>query len=222
VSSPLAASKALVSLIQEGVLPTAFQQSLVEWAVGLGIGVGGGLVVGVLMGEFKLVEFALNPFVNFLYATPRVALLPLLVVWLGLGTLSQTVFVILTCTFPMLLNSIAGVRNVNQGYRDVAACFGVRGLQSIVKISIPGAVPYLMVGFRISASLGLVGVIIAQLEVSVSGLGSLLVNYGRAFQTPELMAVLFVTALFGVVIAVFMWAMERWAVPWVREARAIQ
>jgi sulfonate transport system permease protein len=215
-STPLDVARAFPGIVTSGTLSAALSQTMNEWAISLGIGMGGGLLLGALMGRYRWLERLMNPFVDFLIATPRVVLVPLLVVWIGVGSEGRILFAVLTNMFVVVINTIAGVRNVNRQYVDVGRSVGMSDRAITLKVRVPGAIPYILAGARLCASVSLVGLIIAELEFSNVGIGYLLQIYQANAETSKVLVLVAVTSVLGLLIVGVFKAIERLAFGWVR------
>lgn len=220
-SNPARVAAAYPRLITSGALAAALASTMTEWAISLGIGVVGGVLIGAVMGRYAWAERVLNPFVNFLLVTPRVVLIPLLIVWIGVGAEGRVIFAVLTNIFVVIINTMAGVKNVDVQYLDVGRALSLSDREVMWKIRVPGAVPYVLAGTRLCASVSLVGLIIAQLEFSNVGLGYLLQIYQSQLETANVLAVVVVTAVIGIAIVGFFKGVERMFFNWVRESSAM-
>ncbi|MGH3221285.1 MAG: ABC transporter permease [Streptosporangiaceae bacterium] len=215
ISSPWATARALGPLLTQQLLWDAVATSAKETAIGGAVGITGGAALGVLIAVSNHARSLLMPFVNFMNATPLVVLIPLLVIWVGVDANARILFVALISTWPMLLNVLAGVRNVPVSYREVGTAFDLSRAQIVRKIVIPAAVPYILTGLRLASAMAIIGTIISEIEVSFQGLGFLLTNFGTNFQTDKLLATVIVTAAFGVVIVGLINLVRRCFFPWI-------
>lgn len=198
ISTPSEVAQDLYWLVRWGTLQLALVQSLQEMLLGLAAGLAVGIGLGVLMGRYAAAEKVLAPYVNFFNATPLVVVIPLLVIWVGISIKARLLFIFLVTLWPVLLNTLAGIKNVNRGYIEVGMAFGLSESQIVRCISLPAAVPYILTGVRISAGLAIIGMIVSEMEVSFVGLGFLLLHFGSAFETGRLLAVIMVSSLFGI------------------------
>src|SRR5579859_7287601 len=222
LSTPTGVVAALASMSTQGQIWLALLTSLEEMFIGLSIGLVCGILLGMLMGRYWFVEKVLSPYVNFFNATPLVVTLPLLIIWVGISTQARLLFVVLITIWPVLLNTLAGVKNVSQGYIDVGRAFGLSEAQMLREISIPAAVPYILAGVRVSVGLAIIGMIISEIEVSMVGLGFLLTSFGNSFQTGKLFAVILVTSVLGVLSAAIVRLVEKRWFRWIGELSASQ
>jgi NitT/TauT family transport system permease protein len=177
--------------VTTGQLPGAFAESAIEMLIGFAIAATVGVALGVLMSAFAVLRRALSPFVAFGNASPGVAILPVLIIWFGLGGVARVTFIALLAVWTMAINSLAGIENLDVRYREVGLVFGLRRIQMVRKVIIPGAMPYLLTGARIALAQCAVGMILSGSEIGYSGLGGLATTFGTESRTPSLMAVIF-------------------------------
>jgi NitT/TauT family transport system permease protein len=222
ISTPSQVATELFGMVTGGTLFDPLLESLEEMVIGGVAGIVTGIAIGVLMGRYQVVDTVLSPFVNFLNATPLVVTIPLVIIWVGIGQNARLLFVFLISLWPVLLNTLAGIRNAKRGYAEVGAAFGLSETQVLRKISLPAATPFILAGVRISAGLAIIGMIVSEMEVSLTGLGNLLVTYGNSFLTGKLLTVVFVASMFGVGnVLLLKWVQSRFF-PWIAGQAAEQ
>lgn len=197
IPSPLETLEALQRLTLNGDLSVALAQSLSIFATGLGLAALVGIPFGATMGMVPLVGRTLDVFVYALAATPRVAFIPLIIVLLGLGTEAKSFVVFLGAVMPIIINTYAGVQNSDDELIEMARSTGLGRLELFWHVVLPGAVPFLITGIRLGATIGLINTVVAELYMAVNGLGGLLALYGNTFRMAEYFAVVFVLALIG-------------------------
>ncbi|HUY06191.1 MAG TPA: ABC transporter permease [Acidimicrobiales bacterium] len=219
LSSPIAVARAFANILTHRQTVSSLLQSLREMYLGLVLGVTIGFTIGIFIGRFESVNNVASPFVNVLNATPLIVVIPLLVIWTGIGMQARVVFTMLVTTFPMLLNTAAGVRNVHKGYVEVAATLGLSERATLFKVAIPAAVPYVLAGLRSSLSLAIIGMVVGEMEVSSIGVGWLLIQYGDGLQTAFLLALLMITSIFGVLNVTALKIVERTVFKWTTSTR---
>lgn len=219
LSSPLAVAKAIGSILTHGETISALLLSLREMYLGLVLGIAIGFTLGVFIGRFPAVNNVMSPFVNVVNATPLIVAIPLLVIWTGIGMEARVVFTMMVTTFPMLLNTAAGVRNVHKGYVEVASTLGLSERATLWKVAIPAATPYVLAGFRSSLSLAIIGMVVGEMEVSNVGVGWLLLQYGAGLQTAFLLGLICITSIFGVVNVTILKVIERTVFKWTVSTR---
>jgi ABC-type nitrate/sulfonate/bicarbonate transport system permease component len=220
VSTPSSVVAALGSLIGNGQLPEAFLRSLLEMLGGLLVAAVLGIGTGLLMGRVRLVERALEPLVAFGNATPSIALLPVMEVWFGLGTAARVAFITVICTWPLLVNTYAGVKAVRGRYRDVGVAFGLGPWRQTWKIYLPGTVPFIFVGIRIALAVGAVGMILGGQEIGQSGLGGLTADFGSYSETADLVATIVTTTILAMLLFAVFRRIQAWRFPWVAATSA--
>ncbi|MDX6344437.1 MAG: hypothetical protein QOH87_4575 [Trebonia sp.] len=220
VSTPGKVVAALGSLIANGQLPAAFLHSLLEMLGALVVAAVLGIGTGLLMGRVRLAERALEPVVAFGNATPSIALLPVMEVWFGIGTAARVAFITVICTWPLLVNTYAGVRAVRGRYRDVGAAFGFGPWRQTWKIYLPGTVPFIFVGMRIALAVGAVGMILGGQEIGQSGLGGLTADFGSYSETADLVATIVTTTALAMLLFLVFRRLQDWRFPWVAATSA--
>jgi NitT/TauT family transport system permease protein len=216
--SPYSAIEGLVSLASVGSLFPALWLSVREMYMGLAIGVGAGICIGLLIGTFARVDRVALPYINVLNSIPGVILIPVLIIWLGLGATTRVVFVVLITIWPMVINVRAGVRSSALRYRDLGKVFELSRTAMMRKVMLPASTPYLLAGLRISFGLAIIGMIVGEMDISFKGLGYLLVSFGSSLQTPRLVGVVCLTAFIGLAQAGVVKLVETRFLPWVRHA----
>jgi NitT/TauT family transport system permease protein len=212
VSTPLAVAEAFVGLFAgTGNYSLVNQTSVTLYSmlVGFLLAVLVGIPIGLAMGIWRPLDIAFNPYVNALYVTPRIAMIPLIVIWFGIGFEAIVFTVFLTAVFPILINTYAGARNISKWLIDVADVFGVSGSQRFRKVIFPSTVPFLMTGLRLGLGQAFIGVIVAQLLLSIEGLGYMLSAFGDYYDTPQLIATILVLCIIGVALTSLVQFFER-------------
>jgi NitT/TauT family transport system permease protein len=216
-ATPLAVLRAGRALLASGELRPHALASGQALVLGFGLSVLVGLPVGVAMGRLPWLRHLLDPLVMAGHATPRIALLPVLILWLGIGVASKAAAAFLGAVFPVIVNTLAGVQQLDALWERAVRAFGGGRLAVIGKVVLPGALPAVMGGLRLGFGRALIGVIVGEMYVSVAGIGQLLVAYGHAGRTAELLAL---AGLVGVVSLAAVFACrvaERRLGPWREE-----
>jgi NitT/TauT family transport system permease protein len=183
LSSPSRVWKAAVTLAETGELWTHIQVSGIEFLVGYSISALIGIPLGICLGWYRRFNFAFDPFVNALYAAPRVAFLPLIVIWIGIGFGSKLALVILSGIFPIMMNSRDAVKTTPRHLLDAAESFQASQWQVFKTIVLPSAVPFIIAGLRLGAGRALIGVFVAELYVAQAGVGYMITQAGATFKT---------------------------------------
>jgi ABC-type nitrate/sulfonate/bicarbonate transport system permease component len=219
-SYPSAILAAVPALVATGELQAAFIYSMQSLSIGLGFAILLGTTLGLLMGRYRLVDQSLDVQISALYSTPNVALIPVIILWFGLGLLSKIVIVFLAAFFPIIVNTYSGVRNVSRGQVEVALAEGANEAQIFAKIVIPASLPFITTGIRLAVGRAVVGMVVAEMFTAVTGLGGAIVAYGNAFATDKLFVVIIVLALLGVTLTELIRVLERRLAPWKETERA--
>jgi len=173
-----------------------------------------GLPLGLVLGRWKLLADVFEPYLDAIYATPRVVIVPLVILWFGVGYEGR-VFLIWIGTFiPIVINTAIGVRNARRDLIEVATSFGADERQLARHVILPGAVPYIMAGLRIAMGRALVGVIVAEIFLDLTGLGGIIQTESAYFRTHRMLAAVVVVALLGTVLISSMGWLERRFAGW--------
>jgi ABC-type nitrate/sulfonate/bicarbonate transport system permease component len=213
-SRPSLVMQATATAIANGELWYHGRVTLGEFVVGFSLAVIVGLSLGVLAGWSRRAGELVDPFLMALSSTPRSALIPILVVWFGLGFGSKVVLVFLNSLIPIVIDTMAGVRTVDGRLRQVARSFGASQWAQLVHVLVPGAIPHIFAGLRLGLNLALIGVIIAEMYVAIAGMGRMIVIYGGALRIDDLLAYIFVVSIFGCGLVLLLGLIERVLVPW--------
>jgi NitT/TauT family transport system permease protein len=152
------------------------------------------------LGWYRRLHIIFDPFVAALYATPRVALVPLFLLWLGIGLKSKIAIIFLGAMFPVLVNVMAGVKTVDEMLVRCARSFGATDRQIFFTLAVPGAVPFIVTGMRLAVGRGLVGLYVAELVASTAGIGHLMNVAGATFQTDKFFVGVVILAVSGYVL----------------------
>jgi ABC-type nitrate/sulfonate/bicarbonate transport system permease component len=173
-----------------------------------------GILLGIVMAQWRMLEYVLDPFINALYAIPRIALVPLIILWAGLEFAGKVTILVSVAIFPITVNTYAGVRDVRGSMLEIGRAYGATEWQIFWKIVLPAAVPFIMAGVRLAVGLAIIGIIVAEFFTAISGLGGMIVEYANVFATAKLFVPIIVIALIGVILTeLVMWLerrMSRW------------
>jgi ABC-type nitrate/sulfonate/bicarbonate transport system permease component len=208
--------------IADGTLPHALVQSLAVFGIGFAASAVTGILFGVIIGGFKTVERVFDPFINALNATPRVAFIPLIIVWVGLGVEAKIVITWVSAVVPILINAAAGVKEADADLTEMARSLGVRKWTLFSRVLVPGALPSILTGLRIGSALAILGTVVSELYTQQAGLGGLLVNDSNNFEMARYFAVVVVLGALGIVVTALLRAAENYFYRWRvdhREAR---
>jgi NitT/TauT family transport system permease protein len=200
IPTPLATAAAAREMFAEATIWRAIGESLAVYAGGYLLAVLVGIPTGLLMGGFRLLGRTLEIYVNALTATPRVAFIPLIIVLLGLGYEAKVAIIFLGAVMPLVINTYAGVLNADGELVEMARSAGATRGQIFRRILLPGALPFIVVGLRLGATIGLINTVVAELYTAVRGLGGLLAVFGNTFQMAPYFVVVFVLAAIGTLV----------------------
>lgn len=210
---------AFVRLTLDGTLIAAASSSIAILLVGLALSGVLGVVVGLVMGRYRRARWILEPYVNGLYATPTIAFLPLLMLWLGLFAAPKIAIVVLIAVFPVIKNTFAGVGTVGQEMLEPAVSMKASELQIFTKVIMPATMPFIMAGMRLAVGRAVVGVVVAEFFTAQSGLGGMLVEAASTFKTAEMFVPVIALLIIGVSLTGLVdWAYARIA-PWKESER---
>jgi NitT/TauT family transport system permease protein len=199
ISQPTMIARALAQGARSGELARSVGVSLREFAAGFGAAVVVGLALGVLAGWFRAVEYALDPFIWFIYSAPLIAFYPLFVLWLGLGPGTVIAISFLLSVTPIAVNTMTGIKNVSPALLVAARAFGARPRDVLWKVALPASVPMIAAGLRLGIGRALTGVVVAELFVPSGGLGSSIAYNGGLLRTTNMLASLMVIVVLGVI-----------------------
>lgn len=205
---------AFLDLVSSGRLWEALWPSLQLLFVGFSVSMAIGLVLGLLIGRSKIADYTLGPYIAALYATPEIALVPIILVWFGFDFSGRVVVVILASTFTMLYNVMAGARNVPEDLLDVARSFGASRATVLFSVILPSAVPFIVAGIRVSIGRAVVGMAVAEVYLRIGGIGALISAFGARFVTDYLIATILVLPLLGIGLTRLLTVLERRIAPW--------
>lgn len=203
-------------VIVDQALIVALAGSIGNMFVGMALAIAVGIPLGVLMGRSKVIENVLDPYVMFLYVLPSVAFVPVLVVMLGIDIKLRLALIFLSAVFPLMINTIAGVKNVDSELVDGGRSFCASELQIMRTIILPASVPFIFAGIRIGFSAAWVGAIVAEMTAIITGVGGLLLQSASRFRTAEVFVAIFGIMIVAVAIQVVTSRVERWITPWRR------
>jgi NitT/TauT family transport system permease protein len=178
-----------------------------------------GIVLGVLIARARWLELTLNPFIVATQVIPKVALVPLFVLWFGFGITSKVIVAAVLSFFPILTNTALGVKSIEEGHRDVMVSLNATRWQIFRRLELPSALPYIITGLEVGIVLAIIGAIVGEYLGGSSGLGHLLIARLNAFETDQMFAVLIHMSLLGFTFYFLIGALRRRLIPWHASAR---
>ena len=212
--APTAIISALLQMIADGEIGMSLAASLYRILAGFFIGSLVGLAVGLVTGTSALMDKIGTPIVNAIYPIPKIALLPLFILWLGIGELSKVTIIALGVFFPVAMNTYSGVKNVDTLLLKVAASFNASWWMTMKSVVLPNALPMIFAGLRLAAGTSLLLLVAAEMIAAQVGIGALILHYGDLMITDRLMAGVIVLSLLGLVFNLILQFLERKAIPW--------
>jgi len=214
---PSAIFDAFLALVHNGKLAGALMQSLQPFVAGYGAAIAVGVPLGLVLGRFWVAEAAIGILITGGYAMPLVALVPLLILWFGLGFAVKAAVIFLMAIFPICINTWLGVKSVPKTLIDVGKSLVASDAVILRRIVLPATLPYIMAGIRLAVGRAVVGMVIAEFFTQISGLGGIIINAGNNFDT----ATMFVPIILLMILAVGLNALigwfERVVAPWQAE-----
>jgi NitT/TauT family transport system permease protein len=194
-----------------------------ETMLGFGAAVVGGIAVAFILDRFPRIAMLLWPSVLFAQITPKVAIAPLLLLWLGFGIESKVLIAFLISFFPILVNAHAGFRSIDEETAELARSMGVRGLRYFCRFQFPHALPRIFSGARIAINFALVGAVVGEFVGSDQGLGNLIILAARLLNSPLMFCTIILLMGMGALFFFTVGMCERWMIPWhVSRRRALQ
>ncbi|MBQ3113273.1 MAG: ABC transporter permease [Phascolarctobacterium sp.] len=212
--APSAIINALLEMIADGEIGVSLAASLYRILAGFFVGSLIGLAVGLVTGTSALMDKIGTPIVNAIYPIPKIALLPLFILWLGIGELSKVTIIALGVFFPVAMNTYSGVKNVDTLLLKVAASFNASWWMTMKSVVLPNALPMIFAGLRLAAGTSLLLLVAAEMIAAQVGIGALILHYGDLMITDKLMAGVIVLSLLGLVFNLILQFVERKAIPW--------
>jgi NitT/TauT family transport system permease protein len=194
--------------------------SLIEFSAGYALAVAAGIPAGLALGWYRRLSAFFEPLLNFLYATPRVALLPLIVVWLGIGIWSKIAIVFLGAWVTILVTTYLGVRTVDVRYTTVARSFGARHLKTFRSVIFPSTIPFMLAGMRLGIGRALIGIVVAELYSGAEGIGFMIKIASNNLQIDRMLFAVVILILFGLATNALIKAIHHRVAPWRIEAVA--
>jgi NitT/TauT family transport system permease protein len=183
ISAPSLVARAGYTLVADGELWPDLQMSATEFVLGYALAALVGIPLGLAIGWYRRLAYLFGPFVDTLNAVPRLTLMPLIVIWCGIGVWSKVVVAFLGAVLPMLIAAQAGVKTNEARFVTVARSFGASQLKIFSSIILPGSVPFIFTGLKYGAGRALLGVVVGELYAATAGVGHMIGNAGNTLQT---------------------------------------
>jgi NitT/TauT family transport system permease protein len=219
--APSAVFITFIGLVKSGELISHTSISLYRALLGFLLAAAIALPHGILIAWFKTVEDLTNPLVELFRPIPAVALIPVAILWFGIGNLSKIVIIAFACYFPIILNTISGVRQVDVNLLKVARLFNASRLQTLTKIILPSAFPSIMTGLRLGLAVSLILLIVTEMIGARSGLGLMIIEAEYTFKTEKMFAGIFTIGFIGFFFNELLVRVERRLTRWKPEMQSI-
>lgn len=211
---PSAIATEFAKMVSDGELGRALTESLSVLAAGFGVALVCAIPLGLLWARYRVVDWAIQPFVSAIFSTPLIALVPLYVLWFGFGFLAKLAIVASFSFFPLLLNTYQGAVSVDPAYRDVAKAFHATERQTWRHVVLPSCVPFIAAGINISLGHALTGLIIAEFYTNAAGLGGIVLQASNTFETAKMFVPIVVIMGLGVTLMALTRWLKRALAPW--------
>ena len=209
MSAPSLVWKAAVQLFGSGEIWNDLRVSGTELLGGYLLAVFFAIPFGIMTGWYKRMSAIFDPFINAMNATPRVALLPLVIIWLGIGILSKVGIIFLGAVFPMLINTRDGVKTTPQNLLNAARSFGASEWMVFKTVVLPSTVPFILTGLRLGVGRGIVGVMVGELYAATAGIGFMITVAGATFQTDKVFVGVLIFAIAGMTLVELLTRVEK-------------
>jgi sulfonate transport system permease protein len=200
-----------------GTLQESLLVSCERWAVGLAVGVTVGVLLAVLTGLSRVGEAILDPILQALRSIPLLGLIPLFIVWFGIGELPKVLFVMLSALFPMYINTFAGIRGVDSKLGEVGHVLGLRRREMLRHIVLPGALPQALTGLQLSVVFSMIALVVGEQINATSGLGFMITQAQQFLDNSVIMVALIIYAILGLLANGAVRLLERKALAWRRD-----
>lgn len=214
ISSPIRAARAGWDMASSGELWVNARASLVAFVIGLAVAIAAGVPLGLAMGWNRTFRRLSEPLIVAIYVTPYLAFLPVLVVWMGIGNTVKVAVVFVAGFVPVVVNSIAGIGNVDPLLVRVGRSLDASRLQLFARILLPASLPSVATGVRLAVGRAVLGVVAAELYVSISGIGNLISTYGQTNETDQVVFLVVLVGIFGYLVTTLTGVLEKRLAGW--------
>ncbi|OLF14529.1 ABC transporter permease [Actinophytocola xinjiangensis] len=205
---------ALVDLLGQSMIYEATYVTFYETIVGFGIAVVVGVVLGIVLGKMRSVERVLSPFLVATQVVPKVAIVPLLLLWFGFGLSSKIFMAAIISFFVMMQNTILGIRSIEPGHRDLMRVIQAPWWKRVISLDIPAALPAVLTGIELGIVFAITGAIVGEYLGGDEGLGALATVMLAALRTDQLFAVVIIMTVLGFLLYAIVAGIRRFAIPW--------
>lgn len=204
----------IIEAFKTEALGEALWRAFLPMLTGYLFAVAAGIPLGILMGVSRKMERLIDPYVNGFYVAPLSALIPAMIFWFGIGFEMRATVAFLFSVFFVVVNTLQGTKHTPEDFVELARSFGASSFYIFRKIVFPNSIPYIMVGMRLAMGRAIVGTVIAELLVSVTGIGEIITNYSAAFRLDGVLGVALVIMTGGIVLTGLVQYLEILVAPW--------
>lgn len=208
------------ALIFEGQVGQPLLLSLFRASAGLAVAIGAGVLIGLALAQVRWVRWAFDPIVSLAFPAPKIAFMPIFVLWFGIDHLSKILLVAFTCVFPIIIATYHGATSVSRTIIWSALAMGTTRNALMLKIVLPATMPFIHTGVRITVPMALITAFTAEMVAGGGGVGAVLMYAQRFFESPSVFAYIVVMAGTGLVVDRLVLALRRMLVPWHLESAA--
>ncbi len=217
LAAPSAIMLNIVRLLGTGELQTHVAASMTRIVFGYSIALILGVVIGIIMGWFRTIDDYVDPIIEIFRPISPLAILPLAILWFGIGQASKLFIIAYACIFPIMLNTYAGVRSVPKSSIEAARIFGAQADEILLRVVLNHSLPLIMTGARISFAVALIVIIAAEMVAADTGLGYMILTAQQTFHTVDLFAGIVTIAVIGLIGDRILRMARTWLCPWYAE-----
>ena len=218
IPPPSSVLRTFWTLAISGKLNKHFEATLIEFVYGFSTACILGIIIGYFMGMVRWFDEIMDPWIATLYSIPVITIVPLIIIWFGIGMLSKIIVVFKITVVAIILNTAAGIKNLDPVWLELAQSLRLTGWQTTYKIRFPGALPYIITGMRLGVGRALLAVVVAELMASNAGLGYLLRDSSETWDSPKLFVTVILLAVIGLVSFNLIKRLEQRMAPWRQSA----
>ncbi|WP_146341343.1 ABC transporter permease [Nesterenkonia sp. NBAIMH1] len=220
--SPIAVGESVFEILGEPNMWVQAGVTLTEVLAGFAIGVAVGVVLGVVLGKLPWLEISARPIIIIAQVAPKVAFIPLFVIWFGFGMTSKIVLAAILAFFPVMLNVLLAVRSVERGQREVMTSFNATRAQTFTQLEMRSLLPYLFAGMEVAITLATTGAIVGEFLGGNSGLGAMVMSSMNSLETDRTFALILLLSLMGLVLYLIVNEAKRFVIPWHESVYALR
>jgi len=212
--APSAIAKSLYNGFASGIFITNLMVTAIQTLAGFFLAAVLGTALGAVVAQFDIVERVVYPWLVALQALPKIAIAPLIIIWAGYGITSKIIIVALVAIFPVLVNTIMGLKSCDQGKLDLMRALGAGRWETFRSVRLPNALPFIFAGLNVAIVLAILGSIVGEFVGSKAGLGNLILEANFQFDVARIFAVLVILGVFGVVLSKLMGIVQDYFLFW--------